>query len=57
MTDATNSGAPAAGGSLSGDLIRQYAIKRMERQQRAQQAPQTPGKPTGPPAEQKIRRF
>jgi hypothetical protein len=57
MADATNSGTPSAGGNLSGDLIRQYAVKRLERQQRAQQAPQTPGKPTGPPVEQQIRRF
>lgn len=56
MADATNSGTPSAGGSLSGDLIRQYAIQRMERQQRAQQSPQQ-GKPTAPQAEQPVRRF
>lgn len=53
--DSTNAGTPSAGGALSGELTRDFAIKRLQQQQRlsGQQ-----GKPTGPPAETtKLRRF
>jgi hypothetical protein len=56
--DATNGGTPQAGGNLSGELTRQYAIKRLQQQQRAVSAPQRPGKPVAPPTtEVKPRRF
>lgn len=43
--DATNSGIPAAGGQLSGEVSRNAAIKRL---QKIQTAKQTSGPNTGP---------
>jgi hypothetical protein len=54
--DSTNAGTPGPGGTLSGDLTKMYAQKRMQRQQNQANAAQT-GKVMLPPGPPKIRRF
>jgi hypothetical protein len=53
--DSTNAGAPAASGALSGELTRQYAIRRLQQQQQRQGAQQQ--KTTIPLGVTPIRRF
>ena len=54
--DSTNAGTPQAGGSLSGELTRQYAIKRLQQQQQQFGAAKG-GRLTPPPGETKLGRF
>jgi hypothetical protein len=56
--DSTNAGTPGPGGSLSGDLSKEYAIKRLKRQQSAgNQANLKGGQVTTPPPLPKLIRY
>ena len=57
--DTTNAGTPGPGGSLSGELTRSFAIKRVQKKREAEDHLNTsaPGKLTLPPATTKIVRY
>jgi hypothetical protein len=56
--DTTNAGTPGPGGSLSGELSKEYAIKRLKRQQSSSnQANLKGGAVTTPPPLPKLIRY
>lgn len=57
--DTTNAGTPGPGGSLSGELEKSYAIKRIQKKREAENHQNTsaPGKLTLQPATTKMARY